>query len=293
MKKITILLSLMVVLGMNAQSKMECDTVTSVQNVKNVIITETGDGVKVIVKGTDEKRDYVYSYKHEAKEDGKVIVSQDWDLKLPFTKSSSNGEKRQKWAVVSGGLYMGFNSVVGESVDMGVKMGKSWELAWDRIIAVRYSPFNSGFSLSLGFGVGGKEFTINESLYRFCGDKNGVILGAYPEGVYPKDSKLNIFSLRVPFNLRQKLGDDFSVSTSVIMNLNTGAKVKSSYITENEVKIEESFDNAPVRKVSFDVMAALNYKCMGVYVKYSPQSIFKSGKGPDFKALTVGFGFSL
>ena len=293
MKKITILLSLMIVLGMNAQEKMRCDTVTNVDNAKNVIITETGDGVKVIVNGADEKRAYVYSYKHEAKEDGKVAVSQDWELKLPFTKSSSNSAKRQKWTVISGGLYMGFNSVVGENVDMGVKMGKSLEFAWDRIIAVRYSPFGNGFSMSLGFGIGGKEFTINESLYRFAGDKSGVILDAYPEGVYPKDSKLNIFSLRVPFNLRQKLGDDFSISASAIMNFNTNAKVKSSYVTENEVKIEESFSGAPVRKVSFDVMGALNYKCIGVYVKYSPQSVFKLEKGPDFKALTVGFGFSL
>lgn len=281
-------------MSVNAQNIEKADTVTNVKDVSNVVITEVDGGVNVQIKGLGEDKDYEYTYRHDVKPDSKVSVSQDWELKLPFTKSSDKKEhKPERWAVVSGGFYMGFNSVVGESVDMGMKMGKSLEFAWDRIIAVRYCPFGKGFNLSLGFGIGGKQFTITESMSRFVGDKNGVELGAYPEGVYPKDSKLNVFSLRVPLNVRQKIGDDFSVSASAIMNFNTNATIKTAYITENDVKIEESFKGAPVRKVSFDLMAALNYKCVGVYVKYSPQSIFESGKGPDFKALTVGFGFSL
>lgn len=291
MKKLISLLIVAVAICANAQNTTVNDTVVSVKKADNVVITEVDGGVNVLIKGVGEDKDYSYTYK--VKPDSKVSVTQDWELKLPFTKSSKNSSKRNKWAIISGGLYFGFNSTVGESVDMGVKMGNSLEFAWDRIIAVSYRPFKSGPSFSLGFGVGGKDFTINESLYRFAGNKNGVEFGSYPEGVYPKDSKLSIFSLRVPFNVRQKLGDDFSVSTSAIMNLNTGATVKSKYITENDVNIEESFKDAPVRKVSFDVMAALNYKCIGIYVKYAPQSVFKTGKGPDFKALTVGFGFSL
>lgn len=294
MKNLICLLAVMFAVNVNAQNAEGIDTVANVKNAGNVIITEADGGVNVRIKGAGDDKDYEYTYKHDVKPDSKVSVSQDWELNLPFTKSKTKkSAKRNKWAIISGGFYLGFNSTVGESEDLGVKMVKSLELAWDRIIAVRYRPFGDGLSFSLGFGVGGKTFTIDESLYRFAGDRNKVDFGLYPEGVSPQNSKLSVFSLRVPFNVRQKLGDDFSVSASAIMNFNTNATVKSCYIVENNVKIEESFNGAPVRKVSLDFMAALNYMCVGVYVKYSPQSIFKSGMGPDFKALTVGFGLSL
>lgn len=280
-------------MSVNAQNIEKADTVTNVKDVSNVVITEVDGGVNVQIKGLGEDKDYEYTYRHDVKPDSKVSVSQDWELKLPFTKSDSKTNKPNRWSIISGGIYMGFNGVVEESMDMGVKMGSSLEFAWDRIIAVSYRPFGNGFSMSLGFGVGGKDFTIKDSRHRFVGNKNGVELGGYPDGAYPKDSQLRIFSLRVPFNVRQKLGDDFSVSASAIMNFNTNATIKTAYITENDVKIEESFKGAPVRKVSFDLMGALNYKIIGVYVKYSPQSVFESGRGPEFKALTVGFGFSL
>lgn len=295
MKNLICLLAMLVAMNVNAQNTEKTDTVANVKDASNVVITEVDGGVNIQIKGAGENKDYEYTYKHDVKPDSKVSVSQDWELKLPFSKSSNKKDKSKRWtwSVISGGIYMGFNSVVGESVDMGVKMGHSIEFAWDRIIAVSYRPFGKSFSMSLGFGVGGKDFTIKESRHRFVGNKNGVELGGYPDGAYPKDSRLRVFSLRVPFNVRQKLGDDFSVSASAIMNFNANGTVKSSYITEEDIKIEESFNGAPIRKVSFDIMGALNYKIIGVYVKYSPQSVFKPGKGPEFKVLTVGFGFSL
>lgn len=294
MRNLFCVLAVMAVFGMNAQEVAESDTVANVKDVNNVVITEVNGGVNVTLKGVGDDKEYVYSYKHEVKPNSRVAVSQDWELNLPFKKSSfRKNKKRSKWAVVSGGIYMGFNSAVGDNPDLGVKMGSSVELAWDRILGVQYHPYAKGPYFSLGFGLGWKNYRISDSFKCFAGDKEFVELGIYPEGVYPKYSRLKVFSLRVPFSIRQKLGDDFSLSVSAIMNFNTHASVKNCYMLENETKVEESFNGAPVRKVSCDIMGALNYDCIGIYVKYTPQSIFKAGKGPEFKALTVGFGFCI
>lgn len=293
MRKITFLLSLMVVVCLNAQDKVECDTVTNVKNAGNVIITETGGGVKVLIKGAGDDKDYVYSYKQSASPDSKISISQDWNLHLPFTKSSVSGnkKKRSKWSVVSGGFYFGYNNTVDETI--GEKTTSSMEIAWDRILGMQYKPFANGPAFSLGFGVGWKNIGFKDTYKCFSGDRNQIYIGQFDEERIPKSSRLKVFSLRVPFMASHKLFPDLRLSAGTIMNVNTHASVKNCYLREDDVKVEESFSGVPVRKVSWDVMGALSWDCIGVYVKYCPQTMFKSGKGPQFKTFSIGFGLFL
>ena len=293
MKKIICLLAVLAAMNVNGQNTVKTDTVANVKNAGNVIITEAGGSVSVQIQGSGDDRDYAYTYKHKVKPDSKVSVQQDWELNPLFTKSSSKKNGKGKWAVVSGGMYIGFNRAMDDNPEVGVKMGSSVELAWDRVFGLRYRPHKNGPDFLLGVGIGWKNYKISDSFVCFSGDKNLVQLGSYPEGSYPKYSRLKVFSLRVPLSVRQKLDDDFSVSLSAIMNFNTHASIKNCYLVENDIKVEESFNGAPVRDVSFDLMAALNYECLGVFVKYVPQSVFKSGKGPEFKSISIGLGFSL
>lgn len=295
MRKITILLAVFAVFGVKSQNVAGVDTVANVSGAKSVVITELDNGVKVQVKGIDGKEDYVYSYKNESAGDTKISVSQDWQLRLPFTKSdttkvSYKKKKRSKWAIVSGGVYWGNNYAVKDNPELGVKGGSSYELAWDRILGLQYKPFAGGPSLLVGFGVGWKNFKIEDSYNCFVGDKHAIALGKFGDGVVPKYSRLKVFSLRMPFMIRQNLGEGFALSVGSVLNFNTHASIKSCYIQQDEVKVELSFNDVPVRKISYDLMAVLNYNCLGLGVKYTPQTVFEAGKGPQFKSFTICCG---
>ncbi len=296
MKKFTFLLAVVTAFTMYSQGNTANDTVAAISDVKNVVITEVNGGVKVEVSGTDKSKNYVYSYKHEAKPEGKVSVTQDWGLRLPFSKSDTSRvykRKRHKWAVVSGGFYIGFNNAVDDVPELGVKAGSSVEIAWDRILGLQYHPFAKGPRLAVGFGVGWKNFKIKDSYNCFVGDKNGIELEQFGNEMIPKYSRLKVFSLRVPFTVRQNLGEGFSLTAGAVMNLNTHASVKNCYLEKDGTKVERSFSGVPVRKVTWDVMGSLNYECLGLYVKYSPKTYFEIGKGPQFKSLAIGFGIFL
>ncbi len=290
MKKLSILWLLVIPFCVNAQEKVVCDTVTNVSNVGNVIITETGGGVKVEIKGTGGDKDYVYSYKHEAKPNSKISITQDWNLRLPFSKSDTvpSRKKRNKWDIISGSLYFGYNNTIEKTI--GEKTTSSMEIAWDRIIGLQYKPMAKGPAFSLGFGVGWKNYGFKDRNNYFAGNRNEIYIGKYEGEQIPQSSRLKVFSLRVPFMVSQKLVYDFKLNAGVVMNVNTHASIKNCYLREDDVKVEESFSGVPVRKVSWDLMGSLNWNCLGVYVKYSPQTLFKAGKGPQFKTFTIGFG---
>ena len=45
------------------------------------------------------------------------------------------------------------------------------------------------------------------------------------------------------------------------------------------------------RPITIDVLGMLHFGDFAVYCKYSPMSVLKKDKGPDFKSLAVGFYF--
>lgn len=291
MRKYSILLVILVAVFAKAQEKTERDTVVSVNDVENVLITEMNGGVKVKIKGTGENKDYVYFYKQEPKKDAKIKVTKDWELRLPFTKSDTadvrNRHKRNKWSIVSGSFYFGFNNTVDETINE--RTTASMEIAWDRILGIQYKPYAKGPSVSLGLGVGWKNIGFKDCNLYFGGNRDGVYVGQYEGDEIPKRSRLKVFSLRVPLMVSQKFGDGFRISAGAVMNVNTHASVKDEYLCDY-VRVEESFSGVPVKKVTWDIMGTLNWQCLGLYAKYTPQTLFEAGKGPQFKMFTLGFG---
>ena len=296
MRKYLFLTVMIMCLTVNAQDVVVSDTVARVEDAKCVVITEVDGGVKVEVKGAGVDKDYVYSYKHETKSNSKITVSQDWKLKLPFSSSDTvsiegNGEvKRNKWAVVTSGFYFGFNNTIDETINE--RTTSSFEIGWDKVLGLQYKPWKKGPSFTLGVGIGWKIYGYDNTNLCFDGSREQIYIANYKENEIPKSSDLEVFSFRIPLTIEQKLGSSISINASAIMNVNAEAWVKKEYYIDY-VKIEESFRGVPVRKVTFDVMGAINWKCLGVYVKYSPQTLFEKGKGPQFKTLSLGLGLFL
>ena len=113
MKKIALLFATMLAVA-QAQATAP-DTVTVIEQPSQVIITETPTGSLVKVIGSKEKEDYSYAYtmQHSGNDTVHTSQSTDWELNLPFMKSSN---KEYHWSVVCSGLY--FGAGLGTSYDL-------------------------------------------------------------------------------------------------------------------------------------------------------------------------------
>ena len=83
------------------------DTVTVIDKPNQVIITETPSGTLVKVSGTKENENYNYTYtvQHSPNDTVHTTQSTDWDLNVPFMRSSR--KEKTHWTIESKGLYFG------------------------------------------------------------------------------------------------------------------------------------------------------------------------------------------
>lgn len=87
--------------------------------------------------------------------------------------------------------------------------------------------------------------------------------------------------------LTHKTKRNFNFSLGAIVNFNTHASLKTRYkLDGNEYKLTDS--NIHQTPVTVDLQAAVGYKTVGFYVKYSPCKVLDSTYGPEFSALSVG-----
>ena len=253
------------------------DTVTVIEQPRQVIITETPNGVKVSVQGSKDNQSANYSYtvKHQAND--VVITSQqrDWDIRYPFSKSDSTSH----WAIVMDGFYMGGG--IQHSWEM---INNSFEIGLLNFAAVNYDSHH-GQNISLGVGFHHKSFSLKRPNMLVRDEATNVVSTMqYPDGVEIKDrtSNLNMWSLQFPLMFRQKIYKSFAIKLGGIMNWNYRAHVNNHYyIGKTEYSITER--GLKQNKITFDLMGGFSLGQIGIYCRYSPNEVFKKGYGPEIK----------
>lgn len=279
-----------------AQDYEECDSVADnavdlshrVVNPDSVVIDRSNGMVSVRIYGEDGNHEYSYAYSQEMPSDSDETVSEhdDWNFDLPFVDKLTNHSSRSRFAVSCGGFGFGFVNTIDCPPMMNTKMASSYEIFFDRIIAVSWSPMRNGTSLRLGLGLDWKNFRMTGNT-RFVKDGKFVNFGEYPPESDPKFSRLKVFALTMPVTFTQKFGKGFSFSAGAVVNFNTHASMKTKYINNND-EVTLANCNIHQRKVTVDVMGQFNFKAIGVYIKYCPMSVLDPEFGPDFKCFSTG-----
>ena len=188
------------------------------------------------------------------------------------------------WNITSGGIAFGF--VDGVSSEAEVKMGKSFEISWLNVIGAKYNT-GHGQRISVGIGIDWKNYRLDKSA-RFSVGDNGVRLEDYPSGACSRKSRLKVFALELPVVFRQRVGKHVDLFLGEITNFNLHASVLTAYETA-EGKVKETCDKGlHPSPVTFDLMAGVNYRKVGAYLRYSPCRVLKDGYGPKIRTLSVG-----
>jgi hypothetical protein len=129
-----------------------------------------------------------------------------------------------------------------------------------------------------------------------------VTFGNFKDSYSGVNSRINIFSLSVPFLFTQKLGKKSKSSFSIgpVVNFNLRGRINNDY-TDGDNDVEISTKGFDYNVVTVDFMGILKSGGIGLYFKYSPMSVLKKKditvadgtiiENPQFKALSFGLFF--
>jgi hypothetical protein len=102
-------------------------------------------------------------------------------------------------------------------------------------------------------------------------------------------AKVNMLSLAVPllYNRWFDKSHRYGVSLGPVVNFNLAGGLYNHYeIADNAYDINTS--HIGHRPVTIDIMAKFNTPIFDFYIKFSPMSLFKSDRGPEFSYITIG-----
>lgn len=191
------------------------------------------------------------------------------------------------WNIYTGGVGLGWVDATGG--DVHNKMGSSLEVQWLNVIGAKYNT-GHGQRISMGVGIDWKNYKLKTS-ERFMQPEGseGVAIGSYPDGATSRSSRLRTFSLTMPVIFRQRVGSRLDVVAGVVPCLNVHASLATKYKTASGDEVKENVSKhlhqAPV---TVDLMAALSYRHVGIYLKFSPCRVIKKDWGPKLTSLQAG-----
>ena len=278
-KKLTLLLVAIMALPSlcAASDAIKDDSVKVIKNPEQVTITKRDGAFRINVEGNETDKDYRYEYFVKERYDGKLYVQESEGGKVkfrhPFSKCDSN-YKKPHWEVFTSDLMFGWG---GHSVASA-----------DRDLLKK--------SISLGVGFNWQRYNL-KSPYFWARSNEGVL--GYGELLEPFDkhrATLLVRSMQFPLMFDQSLGKNWNLAVGAVMNWNFFADYKNSYRI-GKSNYTETTRGLNQRKISFDGIAMLSWGGLGIYFRYAPQSVFKTGFGPEMKnrwtlgLVLRGFGF--
>lgn len=267
----------------------EADTVLSVKNAGNIVITEGPDGMTVTVKGSDADENYTSTFEEKYSKNVKVKSRQWYD-----GRAFRLGSSKSKNDIITGGLCFGMVNAFGAPSQAGFELGKSFEISLVDMISYRRKISEKSY-LSIGFGMDWRTYRNSKGTTQFMLDDNGkVVCGSFPEGVKPEGSQIKIVRVGFPIMWRQDLGDTkSSLRFGVILNMTSHASLKSKWTNEHGNKVEQYNGDLNTRFFTVDLMAAYMFnRWIGVYGRWTPQSVLRTSGNNSPKFTTLSFGLA-
>ena len=221
-----------------------------------------------------------------AQESGDSVKSKKID-KIKICKSKY--EDSMKGEVdLSFRLNVGMNTMTGAPNDYSSKIWPSWDFGM--AVTADWFPFGARNSWSIGLGVNWRKYRSGKDTYWVKGEGNAMMLTPYAEGLDHHKTTLHVFSLQVPVLYTHYFDDDqdWYVTLGALINFNTGAHTTQQYeIDDQDYDIETN--KIGQRPVTVDLMLQAGIPgCPDFYIKYSPTTFFKEGRGPKMHQLSFG-----
>ena len=166
---------------------------------------------------------------------------------------------------------------------------KSWEFNWT-ILQYDYTPKNTKTTLSAGVGLNFRNYGLSGHDKMFGKIHDQVVVGTPSRDIDNLYSSIHTTGLYIPLLVKQRFSKNFAISLGGQLNWNYAAHVSNQYETgDDEVDVETN--KIGQRPITVDVLGIFHIWKLGLYCKYSPMSVLKTDRGPEFKSLAVGIYF--
>lgn len=202
-----------------------------------------------------------------------VNEDNDWELKSTHCLKKDNTEP-YNWAIVLNGIYFG----IGTHNTLDV-INNSFEFGLLNLAAFEYNT-QRGQLLTVGVGLGAKKYSLKRP-YMFVRENQGQALGieTYPEDATKRSSRLYIHSVHFPMMFRQELPHGWHLNFGGIINWNYYVSATNHYELDN-TDYDICQHGLKQNKCTFDWMAGVSFKGLGLYCRYRPAKVLKNNYGP-------------
>ena len=163
---------------------------------------------------------------------------------------------------------------------------KSWDLQWT-VAQIDYTPKGASQTYSAGLGLNWRNYGLkdNNTMLAKTGDVVGLVPFTGNDG--SRSSRIHTMGINVPLFFTQKFSKDFSFSVGPVVNFNLGGWINNSWEV-GDIEHKSSAKKIGLRPVTVDIMGVFDISGLGIFCKYSPMSVFKKDRGPEFRSITVG-----
>ena len=186
-------------------------------------------------------------------------------------------------------LYVGVDIPVSAPDGVDFAPFRSWEIGLT-VAQYEYTPKNSKTTLSAGIGIDWRNYTLSGHDKMFA--KVNDVVGVFDRkgDISELASRISTCSLSLPLMVKQSFSKDFAISLGAQFNWNFYSRL-NNYYEEGDDEVDVQTKKIGERPITIDVLGMLHFGDFAVYCKYSPMSVLKKDKGPDFKSLAVGIYF--
>jgi hypothetical protein len=301
MKKIILFMMVLLVAFSTSEAAKLIQSDTTFHFNKKIIQVQDSIGqmrVKVFEATNKDSIPYKVVYEGQFAEEKtfeKWTVVEEIGLQIPFLGKSNErhqGKMEPHWA----GIGWGFANISNASFKINnidgvsLKSGSSSEF-FVNLIEKILPIYKNRLGITTGLGFNWRTYSLDYNTHFV--NSNGLT-DVYDAlvGVKYEYSKLKTAHITLPVLLEWQpsgLHDNFFVSAGIICGIKTYSVSKIKFKNESGDMIKRVEDKGlNVSPLSLDYYAQIGYGSFNVFAKYSPFSIFESGKGPDVRAVSLG-----
>ncbi len=260
----------------------EPDTIMSVDNPEKIVFTESPEGIRLKLEvAPDSVVEYDY-----VREDNDVAISA---MRRKRTGASGLSLLYRTgpvdWDLIFGGISAGLVNAVGAPSGLHVEAAKSYEFSLLFILGLR-AYWNSQNWLTFGVGYNARNYALN-STGRFVKTDGAISVEPYPADAHGGSSRLRVETLSMPLIYGRRLGRHCGLHVGPVLNVTTRSSLKTTYEV-GRIGHTDRAGGIYAHKVTVDLYGALSYHGWGLYVRYSPMKLIKSGCGPQFSSISTG-----
>ena len=186
------------------------------------------------------------------------------------------------------------------SVPSGMEFApfRSWDINFT-LIQYDYTPKNWKTTFSAGLGFDWRNYTLSghdKAFVKVPANPTAGIANDFVEVSTPnlksddRSSRIQTLSLSMPLLIKQRFSKLFALSLGAQVNWNFRGHLHN-YYEDGDSEISTDTKKIGQRPFTVDILGIVHVERFGIYCKYSPMSVMKTDRGPEFKSLSVGVYF--